>query len=50
MSRVRNFLKVPLNAISERAPQFRFKPTRTTGKGLNLHKSNKAKEGVQYDY
>lgn len=48
MDRFKYFLKTPLRVLTDRAPVFANKPTRTTGHGLNLHKSNRAKEGLYH--
>ena len=45
MNRLKYFLKVPLRPLAEGPAQFINKPTKVTKSGLNLHRSNRAKEG-----
>ena len=42
----KNFLKVPLRPILSGPAVFVKKPTNSTNYGLNIHRSNKAKEGT----
>jgi hypothetical protein len=43
--RLKNFLAAPLRPVIEKTPIFAHKPTRVTKGGLNVHQSNRAKEG-----
>ncbi|KAJ1404498.1 hypothetical protein B484DRAFT_404761 [Ochromonadaceae sp. CCMP2298] len=48
LNRLKFFLKTPLRPVSEGPAMFVNKPTKTTKCGYNLHRSNRAKEGLYH--